>query len=220
MADAAVSAAYEQHRNIGETGKHHAVMAGAARKMARLDARARHSVGQQRLKARRAPYRRGALHLFAIDCDAASCRDPADLRHDVGHGGIADSIIAGANVERELATARNDVDRAVQNGKLSDRADERRRLAAALFDVEDEFGRSRGRVVASRRSSSLASNRPATALLPRKLDENRTPSSSENAMTSRWNGNLRPSRPRCSASTRAVSTPRRPSYLPALRTVS
>ena len=38
---------------------------------------------------------------------------------------------------------------------------------------------------ASRRSSSLESNRPATALLPRKLEEKRTPSSSENAMTSR-----------------------------------
>src|SRR6266516_1016035 len=116
-------------------------MAGAARKMARLYARTHHCIGQYLLKTRRALHGRRTLHLLAINCDAASGGDALHLGQDVRDGGIARSIVAGANVERKLAATRNNVDRAVRDYELSDRADKRGRLRATLFDIKDQLGR-------------------------------------------------------------------------------
>src|SRR5262245_50139505 len=108
--------------------------------MARCYACARHGIGQERLQARRAAHGGRPLHFRALDDDAASCRDTGDLCRDVGHGGIARRVVAGANIEREFAATRNDVDRAVGDGKLPDSAHKRGHLRAALFDVKDELG--------------------------------------------------------------------------------
>src|SRR3954452_8135589 len=53
------------------------------------------------------------------------------IRHDVGHGRIARGVVASANVERELATPRNDIDGAVAHRELTHRADEHGRLRTA-----------------------------------------------------------------------------------------
>src|SRR5215510_15388891 len=129
-------------------------MAGAARKMARLYARTRYCIGEQLLKARRALHRRRALHLLAVNCDAASGGDAPDLGHDVRDRGIAGGVIASANVERKLAPTWNYIDRAVGHCELSDRPDKRGRLRAALFDIEDQFGRGRSRIVPPRHGYS------------------------------------------------------------------
>src|SRR5438270_679321 len=82
-----------------------------------------------------------ALHLPAVETDAPSRGYATDLRHDVGHGRIARGVVASANVERELATPRNDIDGAVAHRELTHRADEHGRLRTALFNVEQELGR-------------------------------------------------------------------------------
>jgi hypothetical protein len=73
---------------------------------------------------------------------------------------------------------------------------------------------------ASSWSSSARSKRPVTALLPRKVLLKRTPSSSAKPITSRWKGRRSPRA--CRWRTMAIGSrmPRRPSYLPPLRTVS
>ena len=60
------------------------------------------------------------------------------------------AVIGGADVERQLAAARNDVDRAVGDGELADRADKRGAPRASLLDIEHELGRRRRGVVAPR----------------------------------------------------------------------
>ena len=47
-----------------------------------------------------------------------------DRRHDVADGGVARRVIDGADVERQFATARDDVDQPVRHRDLADRADE------------------------------------------------------------------------------------------------
>jgi hypothetical protein len=73
---------------------------------------------------------------------------------------------------------------------------------------------------ASTLSSICGSKRPASARLPRKVDLKRTPSSSANAMISSGYGSRTPARRNAPATAIGSTTPSRPSYLPALMTVS
>ena len=70
---------------------------------------------------------------------AAPLGNSFDRRKDIGDGGVAGGVVAGAHVERQFAASRNDVDQAVRHRKLTDSADQRLGCTAALFDRENNF---------------------------------------------------------------------------------
>ncbi len=80
---------------------------------------------------------------------APRCNAP-DRREHVCDGGVACGIVAGADIDREFASAGNDVDGALRHGELADGTDQRRGLAAALLNRENDFGGGRRRIVPQR----------------------------------------------------------------------
>ena len=150
MADAAVAAAHEQHAQIRDSAEHHGVMPGAARQMIRPDAGALDGGGELRLHVGRTRHRRAALDLLDLGRDVAAPADLGDLGEHVGDRGVARGVVAGTDVERQFAPARNDVDRAVRHGQAADSADQRGRGRAALLDIKHDLGSSSSSITAHR----------------------------------------------------------------------
>ena len=82
--------------------------------------------------------------------DAAPLGDAPDRREHIGDGEVAGGVVAGADVDREFARPGDDVDGALRHGELADGADQRRGLAAAFFDGENDFGGGGRRIVPQR----------------------------------------------------------------------
>ena len=81
---------------------------------------------------------------------AAAFRDLANRGKNVGNGGVVGSIVAGAHIERQFATARYDVDDAVRHHKLAHSADQIWAFRTASFDRKNNFSRGGGRIVTKR----------------------------------------------------------------------
>ena len=72
---------------------------------------------------------------------AAPRRDLFDRGEDAGNRPVARRVITGADIEREFANARDDIDGALQHREQADGADQRRRCATAPLNRQHDFSR-------------------------------------------------------------------------------
>ena len=151
VADAGVLAAHEQHRLRHHLADLHRVVAGAAR----------HAVHRQaERRRRRAPSAPASRAPTAMRRRASSPRGrttrprrsqiASQLGEHVVDAGVAHRVGGGADVERELAAAGNDVGRSVRHLEHAHRADQVRRLRGALLEEDGELGDRRGGVAPAR----------------------------------------------------------------------
>ena len=118
------------------------------------------SVRQQPLQRRRARNDRRPLQLGDLDGDAAGLFDLRDPRHARRRCARASLLfVLGADVERQVAVARNDVDGAARHVDLPDGADQPRRLPAQCLQIQRELGGGSGRIVARAPSAPFRHDR-------------------------------------------------------------